>query len=312
MIRGICHLSQAQRPCVLTMGCFDALHQGHRRILDELKTLSRQHQLPATVMLFEPQPREFFQPGKAPRRVCRLRDKLSILQQWGVDQVVCLYFGNTLAALSADAFVQTILMQGLRAKHIIVGADFRYGQARQGDYQHLAAWSERADFMLLQASEVTYQEKRVSSTWVRKALRVGDFALATQLLGRPYTLFGTVQRGDQFGRQLGFPTLNIRLRNPMVVYGVYVVWVNYNGQRYPGVANVGMRLTVDGYRKRLLEVHLLNAEGDWYGRPIEVTFLQRLRPEKKFADITALKLQISHDVAQAKHYFQTHITTVLS
>ncbi len=286
------------------MGCFDALHKGHRSIIDTLKALGQQYQLPATVMLFEPQPREFFQPQQAPPRVYRLRDKLSILQQWNVDQVVCLRFDTTLALLSSDAFVQDIIVQGLQARHIIIGADFRYGQARQGDYRHLVTCGKQAGFSVSQASEVQYQHQRISSTWVRGALSSGDFTLAQQLLGHPYTLFGKVQRGDQLGRQLGFPTLNIRLRNPMAVQGVYVVWVDYAGQRYPGVANVGVRPTIDGRLKRLLEVHLLDADGDWYGRPIQVTFLQRLRSEQKFADITALKAQISRDVAQAKQYFQ--------
>ena len=308
LVRGLCHLPQVKRPCVLTMGCFDALHQGHRGIIDALKILGRQYQLPTTVMLFEPQPREFFQPEQAPPRVYRLRDKLSILKQWGVDQVVCLRFNAALATLSADAFVQEIVVQGLQAHHIIIGADFRYGQARQGNYQHLLACGERLGFTVSQANEVQYQARRISSTWVRAALKESDFALVQQLLGRDYTLFGKVQRGDQMGRQLGFPTVNLRLPNPMAVRGVYVVWVTYAGHRYPGVANVGIRPTVGGQLKRLLEVHLLDTSGDWYGRPIAVTFLKRLRSEQKFADIAALKAQITADVAQAKHYFNIDIT----
>ncbi len=300
LIRGLYNLASFEQLCVATIGVFDGLHRGHHAVIEQVKRKARALALPSLVILFEPQPFEFFHSETAAPRLTRLRDKLIILKTWQVDYVLCLRFDKKLAQLSADDFIQNILINGLHTKHLVVGDDFRFGQGRKGDFTLLC---QQKSFTVEDTKTLLQDEQRISSTQVRTAIAAGDFVKAEQLLGRPYVLHGKVQHGDKRGRQLGFPTLNIGSLKPMVVHGVYAVKVyGITDRPLNGVANVGRRPTVDGI-KRLLEVYLLDFKGDCYGRSISVEFIANIRAEQKFSSLELLKQQIERDVVDAKAIF---------
>jgi riboflavin kinase/FMN adenylyltransferase len=260
--------------------------------------------LPATVLTFEPHPREFFAPASAPARLTTLREKIELLGEAGVAQIMVCRFDAALAALGADDFIERVLMRGLRARHIIVGDDFRFGKGRTGDFALLQAAGVEHGFAVEAMGSVTVDGERVSSSGVREALAAGDMAHAARLLGRPYIIDGQVTRGQQLGRQWGFPTANLRIKhNPLPMTGVFAVEVGGLGpQPLPGVANLGIRPTVGGTRP-LLEVHLFDFDRDIYGAHIAVRFVHKLRDERRFPDFDALKAQIAADAAAARAFF---------
>lgn len=257
--------------------------------------------MPSCVVIFEPQPREYFTPETAPARLARLRDKLQLLAEEGVDRVLCLAFNQRLQSLSAAEFVDRILVDGLGVQHLEVGDDFRFGCDRVGDFDFLQHAGVNQGFTVEAAQTVELDGLRVSSTQVRNALAAADFALAERLLGRPFRIAGRVLHGQKLARQLGTPTANVQLKRRRVpLTGVYLVSVDIDGQSWPGVANIGVRPTVAGDGKAHLEVHLLDFAGDLYDRRLTVVFHQKLREEQRFASLEALKTAINADVAAAR------------
>lgn len=293
---------------VLTIGNFDGLHVGHQAIVQQVLQYAQQHQLRSQVMFFEPQPREFFAPNDCPARLMSRRAKLDALCAYPLDELICLPFNAQLCQLSASAFVEQLLVQGCRIRHLIVGDDFHFGQDRLGDFALLQALGEQHQFTVANTASVLYQGKRVSSTWIRQALQQADFALAEQLLGRPYCISGRVVYGAQLGRQWGFPTANINLpwrRLPLC--GIYFVEVQVNrqGAWLPAVASIGYRPSVENDNQLAkLEVYVLNANNlHLYGSWLKVKFLHYWRAEQKFVDIAALKSAIADDVNAATLFF---------
>lgn len=290
---------------MVTIGNFDGVHRGHQAILERLRERAAELAVPSCVVILEPQPREFFGPDTAPARLTRLRDKLALLAEEGVDQVLCLAFNRRLRELSAAGFVQRVLVDGLRVRHLEVGDDFRFGCDRAGDFEFLLEAGERYGFTVEAATTVELLGGRVSSTWVRDALAAGDFVLAEELLGRPFRIAGRVLHGQKLGRQLAAPTANIQLKRRQVpLCGVYVVSCEVDGVVQPGVANIGMRPSVAGDGSAHLEVHLLDFAGDLYGRRLSVAFHHKLRDEQRFASLEALKTAIAADIAAARDYWQ--------
>jgi riboflavin kinase/FMN adenylyltransferase len=299
-IAGMYKLPKQAKACVLTIGNFDGMHRAHQLILERVNAYAKQHQLCSSVMLFEPQPREYFNPDKVVPRLSLLRDKLQYLHKMELDQVVCLAFNKNLASLSADQFIKDILIKGLNVRHLIIGDDFAFGSDRTGNFEMLKSYGKRCGFTVEHTPTILYQNQRISSSRLRSALALGDFKEVEALLGRHYSIYGRVQHGDKRGRLLGFPTLNLRLIRPMAVQGVYLVRVKGIGDQFIyGVANVGRRPTVDG-KVQLLEVYLLDFNGNCYGKLIQVEFLHLLRAEQKFSSIEALKQQIVLDVEMAR------------
>ncbi len=305
LVRGLHNLKPALRGCVATIGNFDGVHRGHQAILQRLRERAAELQLPSCVVIFEPQPREFFAPDNAPVRLSRLRDKLELLAAVGVDRVLCLAFNRRLRELSAADFVRTVLVDGLGVQHLEVGDDFRFGCDRAGDFPFLEQAGKQFGFSVEDAITIELDGERVSSTRVRNAAQVADFALVEQLLGRPFSISGRVLHGQKLGRQLGTPTANVQLkRRRAPLNGVYLVSVELDGRVQPGVANIGMRPTVAGDGRAHLEVHLLDFAGDLYGRRLTVVFHQKLRDEQRFASLEALKAAIDADIASARAYWQ--------
>jgi riboflavin kinase/FMN adenylyltransferase len=305
-IRGLHNLRPWHRGCVATIGSFDGVHLGHQAILRQLIDVARQHQLPAVVIVFEPQPHEFFSGDKAPARLMRLRDKIQALLAAGAQRVLCVRFNEELRSLSAEAFVEKVLLDGLGIKHLVVGDDFRFGCDRRGNFALLQEIGRERGFDVSDTCTLEIGGERVSSTRIRQLLELGDFALAETLLGKPYSINGHIAYGQQLGRQLGVPTANVHLRRyRSPLHGVFTVSVKFrDGNVYQGVANIGVRPTVTGDKKPLLEVHLFDFSSKVYGEMIDVIFHRKLREERKFNSLDELQLQLQADIAQGRAFFQ--------
>jgi len=304
LIRGLHNLRPRHRGCAVSIGNFDGLHLGHQAVLGELKTRARALGLPTLVMLFEPQPREYFRPDTAPPRLMRLREKLAALREQGIDRVLCVRFDARFAALTPEDFVQRVLVEGVGARYLVVGSDFRFGRERRGDLHLLAQLGTRYGFEVAAAPTFLLEGERVSSTRVRSALAQGDLAAAARLLGRPYSICGRVVHGNKLGRQLGVPTANIRLhRRRVPITGIFVAALTAaDGEWLPAAASIGTRPTIGG-TEMLLEVHLLDVERDLYGTRVAVELLQKLRDEQRFASLDAMRARIMQDLEAARLYF---------
>lgn len=303
LIRGLRNLKSRHRPCVATIGNFDGIHRGHQAVFAQLQVQARRLGLPATVILFEPQPQEFFAPERAPARLTRLREKLLELDKLGIERVLCLRFDAAFAAMPAEDFIEKILLDGLGVRYLIVGDDFRFGKNRAGDYDTLRRAGQQAGFEVAGTPTFQLGGERVSSTRIREALGAGQMDAAARLLGRPYSLCGRVAHGDKRGRTLGFPTANIHLHRLQIpLTGVFAVQMHgVADYPWPGVANLGRRPTVRStFPRPLLEVHLFDFAGNIYGRQVEIELMAQLREERRFPSLDELKTQIQLDSAQAR------------
>ncbi len=304
LLRGSQPISSLQNGSVVTIGNFDGVHRGHQALIARLKKEAIHRNLPFVVVLFEPQPNEYFsKEGAAPARLTTLREKWDIFQTLGVDYIYCLRFNNAIATLSAEAFAEHLLFKVLHSRMICIGPDFRFGQARQGDKTLLDKLGRLNGCDVAVFPDFCVNNTRVSSTAIRGALADGYFDLASNFLGRPYSISGRVVRGDARGRQWGIPTANIHLarQNPALagVYFVSIARKNKSNEVYYGVANLGRRPTVDGF-KRVLEVHFFDFDESLYDERLEVSFLKTLRSEKTFLSVDALIAQIRLDISQAR------------
>lgn len=310
LIRGLHNLRDEHRGCVATIGNFDGVHRGHQAILEQCRERAQGLGVPVTVVVFEPQPREYFSGDQAPPRLTRLRDKVALLAEHGADVVLCLPFNEGLRSLTAQQFIDRVLLDGLGVRHLVVGDDFRFGCDRSGDFALLARVGAEHGVGVEHTCTFALDDQRVSSSRVRTLLASGNFAQARRMMGRPYRLSGRVMPGQQLGRKIGVPTANLPLqRLPLTLRGVYAVIVELSDRRrLPGVANIGWRPTV-GSDRPLLEVHLFDFAGDLYGERLTVFPCARLRGEIAFDGIEALKAQIACDQAQARDYFAQHIDT---
>lgn len=295
----------AATPTVLTIGNFDGLHLGHRAMLERLAAKAREMKLPMAVMTFEPHPRELFTPDQAPARLTSMREKLALLEACGVDRTYVCRFDRRLASLSADQFIDDILVRGLAVRHVIIGDDFRFGRGRSGDFAMLEQAGAAKGFTCEAMHTVEVDGERVSSSAVREALAAGDLEHAARLLGRPYVIAGRVVHGGKIGRKLGYPTANVQLkRKRIALTGVFAVTVSGLDKRHlPGAASLGVRPTLGQGLQPVLEVHLFDFDREIYGAHVTVHFLHKLRDEAKFDSFEALTAQIARDVETTQAYF---------
>ncbi len=317
LIRGLTNLKrlsgQAGSPlasgCVATIGNFDGVHLGHKTIIDQVKQKAAQLGVPSVVMIFEPQPREFFQDAEAPPRLMPFRQKFEALLAEGVDMVLCIRFDETFRSYSGMGFIEDVLVSGLGVRHLVVGDDFRFGCDRAGDFKLLQSVGQERGFTVENTRTVTVDGERVSSTRVRNALNVNGLEEAERLLGHPYRIHGRIVYGRQLGRQLNAPTANILLNQMPALRGVYVVRARLEtGEWCDGVANIGLRPTVDGKRPSL-EVHLFDFAGTLYGQHLEVVFRHGLRDEVKFDSVDELRQQIARDFDNARAWLADNPAT---
>ncbi|TPE49969.1 bifunctional riboflavin kinase/FAD synthetase [Maribrevibacterium harenarium] len=304
LVRGIANIQPKHRGCVLTIGNFDGVHAGHQAIIARVKKLAQEYGVPAGVMIFEPQPREFFARETAPGRITRLRDKLTLLRDLGVDFVLCMPFNQRLRTLDAQQFCQHILSEGLAIRHLVVGDDFHFGCDRQGDFDYLSDYGSAHGFSVENTPSVMGESgERISSTLVRDLLLAGELKAAQQALGHPMIMSGRVVGGQQLGRTLGFPTANVHLKGIIpALSGVYAVRMQVADAWYDGVANIGVRPTVTA-KYPILEVHLFNVALNLYNQYVQVEFCRHIRPERKMSGLEELKQQIEKDKQEALRFF---------
>lgn len=307
LIRGLESLKPRYRGSVASIGNFDGVHLGHLAVLKELGAKSRELQLPATLVVFEPMPQEYFAPERAPARLTRFAEKWPLLKAAGVERVLCLRFGRKLAEMAPEAFIELVLVQGLGVKHLTVGDDFRFGRDRRGDFALLKQAGAANDFEVRDTASLSLEGERVSSSRIRALLIEGDVQSAARLLGRPYTLSGRVIYGEQLGRKLGFPTANMALRRRQPpVSGIFAARVHgLGGKPRDGVTYVGMRPALGG-TKPVLETYLPGFSGEIYGRRLQVELLQHLREDRHFDSLDALTEQMNEDVQAATAWLAAH------
>ncbi|MDF1646978.1 MAG: bifunctional riboflavin kinase/FAD synthetase [Legionellaceae bacterium] len=310
LLRGIHGAIALNLDTVATIGNFDGVHAGHQTLLQALKDEAHRQNLPTLVVLFEPQPHEYFQGSSASARLTNFKEKWRALSSFDIDYLCCLPFNQALASMSADDFARQLIFSKLRVKTLFIGEDFRFGAGRTGDIHLLKRVADEVNATLQVYPDVVLKSARISSTRTRDALKKGLLTEAAMLLGRPYSMYGRVVMGNQLGRTFGVPTANIRLaRSVLPMTGVFCVKVRRsNGLIYQGVANLGCRPTVDGLA-HCLEVHLFDFEGLLYHEHLEVFFLHQLRGEVKFPSLEALIAQIKADIAEARALFPRLIDT---
>jgi riboflavin kinase/FMN adenylyltransferase len=298
--------SSLQAACAIAIGNFDGMHLGHQALLKKLTETAKALNLTSAVMTFEPHPREFFTPESAPARLCSIREKLEYFEATGIDRVYVCRFNQRFAKVTAAEFMQNILREALNAHAILVGEDFRFGAKRTGSVADFVA----AKFNLISLPQVDLAVNnaasgRVSSTRVRQSLADGNLHEASLLLDRPYSISGKVVHGAKRGRQLGFPTANVHMRHERpALTGVYAVKLDGRNS----VANLGVRPTIAGVPKLMLEVHVIDFDADLYGQHVHVEFLQKIRDEMKFESLDALKEQIAADVVVAREFFKSVVS----
>lgn len=304
-IRGRLNIRQRHRGCVATIGNFDGVHLGHRAVISQLQRRSEERGRPSMVMVFEPQPQEYFRGAAAPARLSPLRDKLALVSALGVDYLLCLRFKHALAQTSAGDFIRQLLVEELGIEHLVVGDDFRFGHGRKGDFETLVEAGGRLGFSVEEADTYEVDGTRVSSTRIREVLRAGHLKEAERLLGHPFRVAGRVVHGDKRGRQWGFPTANVAMDGRRLPFtGIYAVEVHgLDGSPVKGVASIGVRPTVPGPERALLEIYMLEFDEEIYGRRIEVGFLEKIRDEERFDSFEILRQQIGRDIEQAERFF---------
>ncbi len=299
--------------CVATIGKFDGVHRGHQAIVAQLLEQATRHGVPSVVIVTEPHPEEFFASTEqdCPARLNEPGEKIAVLESLGVEYVYLLRFDRDLAALSAQRYIDDILVEGLGIRALIAGSDFRFGHRRQGDFALLQSSGGRHGFEVIETQSCYQDGERISSTAIREHLQRGDFDQVEAMLGRPYAIAGKVVKGQQLGRNLGFPTCNVQLnRRSLPLHGVYACQARIttaDGEHFdwPGAANIGYRPTVSQRREAVLEVHLLDFQGDLYGAEMTVVFRHKVRDEEKFDSLEALKAQIARDVDQVRASFRS-------
>ena len=296
----------ASKPLIATIGNFDGLHLGHKEIIKKMKSIGDKDNLQSLVIFTEPHAKEFFAEQKdlpeQPTRISPWRDKCKRLNDNNVDYAFFLRFNKKLQRMSPEEFIDEILSK-LNIKYLMVGDDFKFGKERSGDFDFLANWGEINEIEVARIPTYSFEDRRVSSTWIRECIANGDFDLAEKLLDRRYTFSGKVVFGNRLGRTIGIPTANIWVpKSNLPIRGVYAVKAIVKGETFNGIANMGVRPTVGG-TSPVLEIHIFDFNKEIYGERIEVEFFKKIRNEQKFENLEKLKEQINSDIKKTRKYF---------
>ena len=305
VLRSISDLATLPGPLFLAIGVFDGVHLGHQAVISTSAKHAKEAGGTPVVVTFDPHPVKVLRPNHAPHLITATQHKIALIRDLGVRHLLVLHFDRSFAATSPEDFVQQLVENSKPLREICVGHEWSFGKGRAGNLALLKELGQQAGFNVIGVQAVSVNGEVVSSTAIRKAVEEGNLVKATQMLGREYTILGTVVRGEQLGRKLGFPTANLSAHSEQFPpNGVYVTEARMGGAVHRGVANLGFRPTVAGEKsERLLELHLFDLDREIYGEEMEVRFLRYLRPEQKFADVEALKAQIARDVEQARESF---------
>ncbi|HPO13987.1 MAG TPA: bifunctional riboflavin kinase/FAD synthetase [Candidatus Hydrogenedentes bacterium] len=307
LINDIHTVSESFPNVVLTIGSFDGIHLGHRRIIEEVVREAQSVQGTACLMSLKPHPREFFAPGNPPNILLSDAKKEALLAEAGIDVLFILPFNQEAASMLPDTFLREIVVGRCHAKHVIVGHDFCFGKNAQGDYEYLKEAAPGLGFEVRQIPQRVIKGERVSSTLIREYILQGEVDKVEVFLGRKYSIAGEIIPGRGVGITLGYPTANIAPHhNAVPAHGVYVAEAVLEGKPYPAAVNIGVAPTIRN-EDIAIEAFLLDFTGNIVGQPIELIFHKRLRPEKKFASREELVDAITHDVATVRHYFTLQI-----
>ena len=300
--RSISELSKLRGPLFLAIGVFDGVHLGHQAVISTSAQHARAANGTPVVVTFGPHPEKVLRPKTAPHLLTATPHKIALIRDLGVAHLLIITFDKQFAATEPEEFVHELVEHSKSLREICVGHEWSFGKNRRGNLKLLNQFGARFDFGVVGIPPVTVNGELVSSTTIRKAVETGDLAKAAQMLGREYTVLGTVVSGDNRGKKIGFPTANLSAHNEQFPpNGVYFAEAKLKGVVYPGVVNLGYRPTVDtGKSERILEIHLFDFDQDIYGKDLEVRFIRYLRPEKKFESVEALVRQIGLDVKQAR------------
>jgi riboflavin kinase/FMN adenylyltransferase len=298
-------IDAGSRPACLAIGFFDGVHLGHQQVIKQTIADARQHEAVAVIITFDRHPNSVVAPNRIPALIYSLPQKLRAIAATGADSLLLIHFDEAFSRTPAEDFIRSVARDLGRIQSLCVGANFVFGHKRSGNVSLLQTLGEQMKFTVHGLAAVSLDGKAVSSTRIREAISAGDLDAAGQMLGRSYALAGTVIRGEQMGRRLGFPTANLDVTGLVLPpNGVYAVHADAKGKRYRAVLNIGTRPTLNSNELRLsVEAHLLDYEGDLYGEELELSFVDRLRDERKFPSVSALQAQISLDIQDAKSRF---------
>jgi riboflavin kinase / FMN adenylyltransferase len=300
IVRGLESFPPDSAPSAVALGAFDGIHLGHRAILGTAVTQARHDKLRALACTFDRHPMEVLQPDRAPLPITTLEERLELIAETGIDTTVVIPFTPAVAGIEAQTFVRDVLVGTLKAREIVVGFNHRFGRGARGDAKLLEALAPTLGFRAHIVPALMVDGVAVSSSEIRAALQRGDLPDAARLLGRPYSIRGEVVRGAGRGRTLGFPTANVKTDRPLgLPVGVYVCRLTVGGRQHQAVVNVGFRPTF-GETELAVEAHVLDFTGDLYDERVTLTFVRRLREERKFPSVEALREQIALDVAAAR------------
>lgn len=298
--RNVSQIKKLKYPTALTLGVFDGLHLGHRKILSTLHSCAGKHNLKSLVVTFEPHPEKLW--GKsALKYINSIDDRLKMISDVGIDYALIINFTPAFAGLDAEEFVKKVLLDKLNMKMLITSSDYKFGYKAKGDIRLLKKLSKVYKFKLRIIKPLKKNGKKINSTYIRKLLELPDIKQANRLLGRRYFIRGQVVKGKRLGRQIGSPTINIK-ESPKVILpaGVYLVLIEAGKKTYKGVANIGYRPTISNKSLKNIEIHLLDYKGHFRPKNIKVNFLKYMRKEIKFKSIDQLKTAIAKDIIQAK------------
>jgi riboflavin kinase/FMN adenylyltransferase len=301
-LRSISELSRLPGPLFLAIGVFDGVHLGHQAVISTSAEHARAANGTPVVVTFDPHPEKILRPQAAPHLLTATQHKIALIQGLGVEHLLVVRFDKQFAATEPEDFVQQLVKHSNPLREICVGHKWSFGKNRRGNLELLKKLGAQFDFNVIGIPPVTVNGELVSSTTIRRAVESGDLQKAAAMLGREYTVLGTVVRGDDLGKKIGFPTANLSAHNEQFpANGVYFAEAKLDGVAYPGVVNLGYRPTVSSSKtERILEIHLLDFDRDIYDKDLELRFIRYLRPEKKFENVDALVHQIERDVQQAR------------
>lgn len=293
---------------VLTIGTFDGVHLGHRKIIDRLRRIAAETGGESVIFTFDPHPRKVVSPEETNLRLLTtLDEKIELFEQSGIDHLIIYPFTPEFANLTYEQFVEQVLVDQIHTKYLVVGYDHRFGKDRQGGFEFLKKCADRHEFEIEKLDVLLMNESNISSTKIREAIQKGDFETANSYLGYPFSLHGTVVEGQQLGRKIQYPTANVEASDPDKIipgYGVYAVKVKINGELHLGMLNIGNRPTVNNNADhRSIEVHVFDFDAEVYGRPIEILFYRRLREERKFNSLDELREQLAKDKRETIAFF---------
>jgi riboflavin kinase / FMN adenylyltransferase len=302
ILQSIPDLERFTGPLFLAIGVFDGVHRGHQTVISTSADHARAANGTPVVVTFDPHPEKVLRPAQAPHLLTATQHKIAAIRELGVDHLLVINFDKSFAATEPEDFVQQLVIHSKPLREICVGHEWTFGKNRRGNLEFLKALGAQFRFEVVGVPPVKANSEVVSSTAIRKAIECGDFAKAAAMLGREYTILGTVTRGDSLGKKIGFPTANLSAHSEQFPpNGVYAAKAKIDDQLYGGVINLGVRPTIAaGKSERILEIHLFDFDRDIYGTDIEVRFLKFLRPEKKFENIDALVQQIRRDSEEAR------------